>query len=99
MLGSRFSAHEVLLSEGERPTAVLVIRSGLVKTGSVSPDGRSVIIEMRGPGETLGEMGVIDGSPSSMTATALGQVDVLVVPAAAFRTLIMEAGHRIRRAL
>jgi CRP-like cAMP-binding protein len=83
---------DVLFVEGDQAHNVLVILSGRLKLTRSSIDGREVLIELRGPGELIGEMGSIDDSPRSATATATEAVEAIVVPAARFRRLLIERG-------
>jgi CRP/FNR family cyclic AMP-dependent transcriptional regulator len=58
---------------------VLVVLRGCVKLSCMSEEGKEVILAIRGPGDLLGEMSVIDGRPRSATATALDPVEALGV--------------------
>jgi CRP/FNR family transcriptional regulator, cyclic AMP receptor protein len=68
-----------LLHQGEPPGHVLVVRSGWVKVTSVSRNGAEALLAIRGPGDILGELAVIDGSPRSATVTTLTSVDAVVI--------------------
>ena len=46
------------------------------------------MLELRGPGDVLGEMSVVDEAMQSATAVAMRDLEVLVVPAAEFRALL-----------
>jgi tetratricopeptide (TPR) repeat protein len=65
--------------EGDPSRAAYVIIDGKVElaiSGSKSPTQLAVLEE----GEILGEMGVLDGSPRSATAHAVGRVRVRIIP-------------------
>lgn len=66
------------------PDFALVILSGRVKIAALSDDGREVTLAIRGPGDLLGEQGVIDGEPRSATVIALDDVEALVVAGSEF---------------
>jgi CRP-like cAMP-binding protein len=87
-----YRAGEVLFIEGDEAHHVLVVLSGRLKLTRSSLDGREVLIELRGPGELIGEMGSIDDSPRSATATVTEPVEAVVVPAGRFRQLLIERG-------
>jgi CRP-like cAMP-binding protein len=76
--------------EGEPSTSVFFVVRGSVKLSKVAVSGREVVLELRGPGDVLGEMGVIDGAPRSATAVALDPVELLTVRADRFRALLRE---------
>lgn len=68
-----------LFSEGDRADAVHLLLAGRVKVVAVSADGRESLLAIRGPGDLVGELSVIDGAPRSAAAVALDDVEVLVV--------------------
>lgn len=64
---------ETLIVEGGEPRAVYVIASGTVEITRRKPDGLQILDRMS-PGESLGAIGLITGTPYGATATALTQV-------------------------
>lgn len=85
----------VFMREGEASDFLLLIRKGHVKVTSGQP---ARIIAFRGPGETVGELGVIDDEPRSATVIAWGDVEVLHVPAAELLKFL-DQHRRAERAL
>jgi CRP/FNR family transcriptional regulator, cyclic AMP receptor protein len=85
-----FTPAEMLCREGDAGTAILVVLSGTVKLTKTALNGRETMLELRGPGDVLGEMSVVDGAPQSANAVALEDVEVLVVDAARFDELRRE---------
>lgn len=84
----RFPRGATLLNEGDVAGRVMIIEAGRVKVGCLSPEGRETVLAVRGPGQLLGELSVIDGEPVSATASALEDVEVTSVPAGDFRQLL-----------
>jgi CRP/FNR family cyclic AMP-dependent transcriptional regulator len=80
----RFAVGVPLFHEREPGEAVLVLTSGRVKLSCVTEGGREALLGIREPGDLIGEMSAIDGSPRSATATALEPVEVIVVSREAF---------------
>ncbi|WP_406629581.1 Crp/Fnr family transcriptional regulator [Amycolatopsis sp. WGS_07] len=78
---------DVLCREGDRAAVVLLLLTGHVRITKATPDGREVVIGVRGEGDVIGELAVIDGGRRSATVQALDELDVLVVPAARFVAL------------
>lgn len=66
---------------------MLLLLAGHVRITNATPDGREVVIGVRGAGDVIGELAVIDGGRRSATVQALDELDVLVVPAARFVAL------------
>lgn len=93
---------QTILRQGESPTHVLALISGRVKALRTSHDGSVLILGVRGPGEILGEMGVLGGSGRSATVIAVDQCEVRTIPAERFlllvRSLRLEA-QLLRRAM
>ena len=84
----RHRAGDVLFHEGGVSDAVLVVSDGHVKVVKLGLDGRTALIELRGPGDLLGEQGVIDRVVRSASIVALTDLTVLRVPADRFRELL-----------
>lgn len=79
-----------LLDDHETGTAILVILRGRLKLSRTSVDGRTVLIELRGPGDLVGELAVLDRGRRIATGTAVGTVEALLVPATRFRELLLD---------
>lgn len=83
-----FSSGELLMMAGAPSDEVLLIESGMVKVVLTAANGSESIVGLYGPGELIGELGVISREPRS--ANVLGQQDGVAVhiPGEAFRTLL-----------
>jgi CRP-like cAMP-binding protein len=75
----RVRSGNYLCREGEVANGVWFMLAGTVKLTKVAPSGREALLELRGPGEIVGEMGAIDGQTRSADVVALSAVDALVV--------------------
>jgi CRP-like cAMP-binding protein len=84
----RLAAGQILFTEGEPSDHVYVVRSGRVRIVVSSPHGDELTLSVLGPGDTFGELSVIDGGPRSATAEALGAVELLAVGAAEARQVL-----------
>ncbi|MCR6483398.1 Crp/Fnr family transcriptional regulator [Amycolatopsis sp. OK19-0408] len=76
-----------LCAEGTRSSTVLVVLSGDVRITSVTPDGREVLLAVRGAGDLVGELAAINSRPRSASVEALGMLEVLEVPGHRFTAL------------
>lgn len=88
----QYSSGAMLFRDGDEPTHALVVLSGLVKLTTSSMTGREVLIELRGSGDVVGELGPVRGDPRNASATVVEPVDTIVIPAEAFRRLLTENG-------
>ena len=86
----RFPRGSTLLNEGDIAGRVMIVESGQVKIGCLSPDGKEILLAVRGPGQLLGELSAIDGEPVSASATALEDVEVISIPAPRFKELLSD---------
>jgi CRP/FNR family transcriptional regulator, cyclic AMP receptor protein len=83
-------AGQVVFHDGDEPREAIVVLRGSLKITKVSRAGREALLELRGPGDLLGEMGAVDGGRRMATAVALERAEILTIPAARFRTLLLE---------
>lgn len=78
-----------LFLEGDTAGEVLIIERGHIKITVASHDGREVLLEVRGSGEIVGEMALIDNSPRSASALSLTTpTEVLALSVRDFRELV-----------
>src|SRR5437870_4325232 len=81
---------QVVLAQGQVADRVIVLRTGHVKVVASGPEGDDVVLTFRGPGALLGEQAVVDGAPRSAGVVAVEPLDMLIVPASAFRRYLDE---------
>jgi CRP/FNR family cyclic AMP-dependent transcriptional regulator len=83
-----FERGEILFHEGDTAEALYILRSGIVKLTLIGMDGEESVLKVLGPGDTLGELSLLDGQPRSTTATALAPVEALVLHRREFLALL-----------
>lgn len=76
----RYPRGQIIFSTGDRSDSLVVTVSGRLKVVVRSADGGELMLAVVGPGEMLGELGVIDGGPRSADAEALEPTELLLVP-------------------
>ena len=57
-----FKRHAALYDLGETDGSLFFIRSGVVKTGTITPEGREIIYDVRKSGDVVGELCALDRS-------------------------------------
>jgi len=92
MVRRRFRKGEVIFHEGDPGDSLHLVIDGRVKIGRVSPDGDEAIVAALGPGESFGELVLLDGAPRSATATALEPTETLTLSREVFVQLVDEDG-------
>lgn len=75
----RFARGSALAHTGQAGDRVFVLTTGHVKLTRVTPEGRDVMLALRGPGDLVGEQSAIDGEVRSATITALDAVEALAI--------------------
>jgi CRP/FNR family cyclic AMP-dependent transcriptional regulator len=84
----RFSAGQVLFSEGDDGRDVFIVLDGVVKLVTTAASGQQVILDLESAGSLLGELSAIDGQPRSASAEAVTPIDVLVLRIEDFRKFL-----------
>jgi len=83
------------MSVGAESDEVLLIESGAVKVVLTAANGTETIVGVHGPGELMGELGVISGDRRSATVIAHRDGSAVHIPGAVFNRL----AHRDPRIL
>lgn len=78
----RFAAGQVVFTEGEPSDHLYVVRAGRVRILLRSAHGEQVTLAVLGPGETIGELSMIDDRPRSASAESLDDVCLVALPTA-----------------
>ncbi len=79
-----YAAGEALVRRGETGDALFLIVDGAVKIVSENAQGEELVLNQCGPGETIGEMSLLDQSPRSASVVALAPTRALELSRTAF---------------
>jgi CRP/FNR family transcriptional regulator, cyclic AMP receptor protein len=86
-----YNAGSTIFSQGDTGVGLYVVKSGKIRlTQTSSQDRAEIDLGTAGTGEVMGEMALLDDLPRSATATAEGDVDVLVLPVWEFRGVLRQ---------
>jgi CRP-like cAMP-binding protein len=88
MIRHRFRRGEVIFHEGDPGDSLHLIAEGRVKIGRISPEGDEAIVAVLGPGESFGELVLLDGAQRSAKATALEATETLTLARDVFVGLV-----------
>src|SRR5688500_10725377 len=108
MTRRRYRRNEVIFQEGDSGDSLQVVVEGRVRISRQSPEGEEAIVATLGPGETFGELVLLDGAVRSATATSIEATETLTMTRLAFSALVDGSepfrwhllggiAHRIRR--
>jgi CRP-like cAMP-binding protein len=74
----------VIFSQGDEGDALFGVVSGRVRISASAPGGREVFLNIMEPGDTFGEIAVMDGLPRTANAVALDTSTMVVIQRADF---------------
>ena len=77
----KYATGQVICRRQERGETVMVIISGRIKIMSNSVDGKEIVLNFLGPGDTTGEIAVLDGGERTADVIALEDSEVFLVHA------------------
>lgn len=86
----RYAAGDTLVQKGETGDSLLLIVDGAVKVIGENAQGEELILNQCGPGETIGEMSLLDQSPRSASVVATEATRALELDRAAFTETIRQ---------
>jgi len=98
----RYENGECLYETGRSVPGMLVVLSGAVCITLSDGHGHDIPVVEHGPGSFTGEVGQLSGARSFVNATAVGDVEALLIEPNALRAVLVaeaELGERIMRAL
>lgn len=85
----RFQPGEFLVRQGAPSRELYVLADGRVRVVMSTAEGDELLVAVLGPGQTVGELSVLDGEPRSATVVALEPVRALRVEGAAFGRFLL----------
>jgi CRP-like cAMP-binding protein len=94
--GLRFVRHAdgaEIVREGDPATLLLLVREGSARVLKRAERGDEHEVNRLGPGDSIGELAVIDPGPRSASVRADGPVEVLEIPIAELMALAAERPH------
>ncbi len=84
----RLARGQILFSEGEPSDHLFLVRSGRLRVVLASAHGEELVLSVCGPGESLGELSVLDREPRSATVDALEPSELIAIAGEDARTLL-----------
>lgn len=87
---------EWLFAKGDSANGLIGVQRGVIRSVHIGNDGRELLFGLFIAGSWFGEISLFDEAPRPLHAIAMGDTEVLVVPAAAFLTVLdaHPAGYR-----
>jgi CRP-like cAMP-binding protein/cytochrome P450 len=82
---------EVLFSQGDEPDQLYFILDGKLRVTTDRGTGEQVYLATLGPGEVVGEIGILHGLPRVATVTAEGPATLIAVDGDTFSVAVVES--------
>jgi CRP/FNR family transcriptional regulator, cyclic AMP receptor protein len=86
----KYSAGELIFSEGEQCQGLYVIQSGNVRIFKTSANGREQVLSIDGPGNSIAELPVFDGGAYPASAQSLNEGILLFVSKQEFQQMCLQ---------
>lgn len=85
---NRYRKKQLIYTEGNHPNRLYYVVSGKVKTFKRNEDGKELVMELFGPGEFLGYVALLEGTPYKDTAEAMAETELAIIPREEFDSLL-----------
>lgn len=79
---------QALFFEGDPPTSVYLVLSGLIRIETTTSDGRVVLLDLASAGDLIGELGVVRSADRSAAAWGVQESTLLEISAQRFMELL-----------
>jgi CRP/FNR family transcriptional regulator, cyclic AMP receptor protein len=83
-----YKARETIVEKGDAARQLYVLLRGRAKVVTRGADGSDTGLNVMGPGEVFGEIGILDGRPRSATVSTLEECEMAVVEVQAFQDFL-----------
>jgi len=86
----KFARGTVIFSQGDEADALYGVVAGRVRISASGAQGREVFLSVMDPGDTFGEIAVMDGLPRTATATVIEAATLVLIQKDDFLQLLAE---------
>jgi len=90
----------IIFMRGDPGDSLCGVVSGRVRISVSRPAGKEVFLNIMAPGDTFGEIALLDGEPRTATAIAIVRTELFIIPRKQFAPLLMSeprlASHLIQ---
>jgi CRP/FNR family transcriptional regulator, cyclic AMP receptor protein len=83
-----YPAGAIIFSQGDPGDALYGVVTGKVRISASAPDGKEMFLNIMEPGDTFGEIALLDGNPRTATASATADCELLVIMRDPFLALL-----------
>lgn len=85
---NKYKKKEIIYSEGNHPNSLYYVLKGKIKTFKTNESGKELVIDLFSPGDFLGYIALLEGTPYKDTAGAMEETELAVIPKEDFDELV-----------
>jgi len=78
----------IVFSQGDPGDALYGVVTGRIRISASTREGKEMFLNIMEPGDTFGEIALLDGNPRTATATATSACELMIIPRAQFLALL-----------
>lgn len=78
----------IVFSQGDPGDALYGVVTGRVRISASTREGKEMFLNIMEPGDTFGEIALLDGNPRTATATATATCELMIIPRGQFLALL-----------
>jgi CRP/FNR family transcriptional regulator, cyclic AMP receptor protein len=94
---NKYKKKQIIYTEGNHPNRLFFILKGKVKAYKRNEDGKELVTDLFSPGDFVGHVALLEGSPYRDTAEALEETHLAIIPKEDFDELINHHGEVARK--
>jgi CRP/FNR family transcriptional regulator, cyclic AMP receptor protein len=78
----------IVFSQGDPGDALYGVVTGRIRISASTREGKEMFLNIMEPGDTFGEIALLDGNPRTATASATATCELMIIPRAQFLSLL-----------
>jgi len=78
----------IVFSQGDPGDSLYGVVTGRVRISASTREGKEMFLNIMEPGDTFGEIALLDGNPRTATATATAACELMIIPRGQFLALL-----------
>jgi CRP/FNR family transcriptional regulator, cyclic AMP receptor protein len=78
----------IVFSQGDPGDSLYGVVTGKVRISASTREGKEMFLNIMEPGDTFGEIALLDGNPRTATATTTATCELMIIPRAQFLALL-----------
>jgi CRP/FNR family transcriptional regulator, cyclic AMP receptor protein len=83
-----YPAGSIIFSQGDAGDALYGVITGRVRISASGPDGKEMFLNIMEPGDTFGEIALLDGNPRTAAASVMAPSELLIIARDPFLALL-----------